>query len=268
MKNKTTATVLAFLLGGLGIHNFYLGKNMKGALCLLFFWTYIPFILAIIDGIKLLLMRNEDFTSKYNPLPSYVTSRNGKNSLPIDYSSNPEAEDTIEKARKEAEEIRKEANEIRGKAKKYYQKKVAEADEIVNNPGVYIEQQYIKQEEEQVKEIEKVKIEKDKEIDRERRKREELEQKIRKEELKREQEEREREEQKKREEKAAKKRAKEIKFIEGNIQQRFLNIRSRELSIKRASDPHQIDGYKRGIIFEEREIEKLRKQIEKIQNSK
>lgn len=267
MKSRTTATVLAFFLGWLGIHNFYLGKKMKGVLCLLFFWTYIPFILAIIDGIKLLVMRDEDFSSKYNPIPVHAASRIEKKTHPIEYASNPEAEEIIKKARKEADEIRKEA-------KKYYQKKVAEADEIANDPEAYIEQQYIKGEQEQKEKIEKMEQEKDREIDRERRKREGLEQKLRKEELKREQEEREQEEQKKKEEKVAKKRAKEIKLIEENIEHHLQFIRSRKYNIRDCnrrpskSIQHNIDGYRRDIVNSERKIEEFRKQIEKIKNSK
>lgn len=66
MKNKTLAAVLSLLLGGIGIHKFYLGKNKQGILYLLFFWTFIPSILGLIDAIKLFMMSNEDFDFKYN----------------------------------------------------------------------------------------------------------------------------------------------------------------------------------------------------------
>ena len=49
--NKTIYCVLAFLLGGIGVHKFYAGKTGAGILFLLFCWTYIPLILAIIDFI-------------------------------------------------------------------------------------------------------------------------------------------------------------------------------------------------------------------------
>ncbi|MDB9505721.1 TM2 domain-containing protein [Microcystis aeruginosa CS-338/01] len=39
MRNRTIAALLAFFLGYLGIHKFYLGENLAGILYLLFFWT-------------------------------------------------------------------------------------------------------------------------------------------------------------------------------------------------------------------------------------
>ncbi len=50
---KIVAGILALLLGGVGIHNFYLGETKKGIFKLLLFWTGIPAILALIDAIKI-----------------------------------------------------------------------------------------------------------------------------------------------------------------------------------------------------------------------
>lgn len=66
MKTKTTAIIIALFLGGIGIHQFYLGNNAKGVLYLLFCWTFIPCFLALIDIILLLLMDNQKFNFKYN----------------------------------------------------------------------------------------------------------------------------------------------------------------------------------------------------------
>jgi TM2 domain-containing membrane protein YozV len=49
-KNPTTAVLLALFLGGLGIHKFYLGQNSQGILYLLFFWTYIPALIAFFEA--------------------------------------------------------------------------------------------------------------------------------------------------------------------------------------------------------------------------
>ncbi|MEE1059911.1 MAG: NINE protein [Treponema sp.] len=64
-KNKTVAGVLALLLGGIGIHKFYLGQIGKGIIYILFCWTYIPALLALIEGIQILSMTDEKFNEKY-----------------------------------------------------------------------------------------------------------------------------------------------------------------------------------------------------------
>ena len=67
MKNKTTAGIFALFFGGLGVHRFYLGQTGKGLLYLLFIWTFIPTIIAMIDGILFLTQTEEAFNKKYNP---------------------------------------------------------------------------------------------------------------------------------------------------------------------------------------------------------
>ncbi|MFV0554741.1 MAG: TM2 domain-containing protein [Mangrovibacterium sp.] len=66
MRNKTTATVLAFFLGGLGIHRFYLNQILLGSLYLIFSWTFIPIIIAFVDFVVLITMSKEKFESKYS----------------------------------------------------------------------------------------------------------------------------------------------------------------------------------------------------------
>lgn len=66
MKSKTTAALLALFLGGLGIHRFYLGKGITGVLYLLFCWTFIPAIFALIEALNLLLMSEAVFNNRYN----------------------------------------------------------------------------------------------------------------------------------------------------------------------------------------------------------
>lgn len=66
MKNKTTAAVLAFFLGGLGVHRFYLGQTGLGILYLIFCWTFIPAIIAFVDFIIFLTMEEDKFNVKYN----------------------------------------------------------------------------------------------------------------------------------------------------------------------------------------------------------
>lgn len=66
MKRKTIAALLAFFLGGLGAHKFYLGKVFQGIFYLLFCWTCIPSIIALIESILFLTMSESEFNRKYN----------------------------------------------------------------------------------------------------------------------------------------------------------------------------------------------------------
>lgn len=63
--NKLTAGLLGILLGDFGAHKFYLGNTGMGILYLCFFWTFIPGIIGIIEGIQYLTMSDEDFAAKY-----------------------------------------------------------------------------------------------------------------------------------------------------------------------------------------------------------
>lgn len=64
-KSRITAALLAFFLGGFGVHKFYLGRTGAGILYLLFFWTFIPAFIAFIEFIIYLTMSDEAFTAKY-----------------------------------------------------------------------------------------------------------------------------------------------------------------------------------------------------------
>lgn len=66
MKSKSTAGILALILGGFGVHKFYLGKTGMGILYAVFCWTFIPALVAFIEGIILLTMSDEAFNQKYN----------------------------------------------------------------------------------------------------------------------------------------------------------------------------------------------------------
>jgi len=64
VKSKVTAGVLGILLGGLGIHKFYMGKIGMGILYLVFCWTYIPAIVGFVEGIIYLCSNDENFQLK------------------------------------------------------------------------------------------------------------------------------------------------------------------------------------------------------------
>lgn len=65
-KNRYVAAILAFLLGGIGIQWFYLGRTMYGVLSLLFCWTAVPAVISLIHFVLLLISSDESFNAKYN----------------------------------------------------------------------------------------------------------------------------------------------------------------------------------------------------------
>lgn len=65
-KSRIAAALLAFFLGGFGVHKFYLGKIGQGFLYLIFCWTFIPAIIAFIEFIIYLCESDESFAKKYD----------------------------------------------------------------------------------------------------------------------------------------------------------------------------------------------------------
>jgi hypothetical protein len=64
-RSKIAAGLLGILLGGLGIHKFYLGQVGIGILYLLFCWTFIPAIIGLIEGIIFLTLSDPEFEHRY-----------------------------------------------------------------------------------------------------------------------------------------------------------------------------------------------------------
>lgn len=64
-RSRVAAAVFAILLGGIGIHKFYLGRVGQGILYILFCWTFIPALIGLIEGIIYLTMTNDEFFRKY-----------------------------------------------------------------------------------------------------------------------------------------------------------------------------------------------------------
>ncbi|HSN90894.1 MAG TPA: TM2 domain-containing protein [Anaeromyxobacteraceae bacterium] len=64
-RSKIAAALLAFFLGGVGAHKFYLGRWGWGIVYLLFFWTLLPGLVALVEFVLLLVMPEEKFQAKY-----------------------------------------------------------------------------------------------------------------------------------------------------------------------------------------------------------
>lgn len=63
-KSRTVAGLLALFLGGLGAHKFYLGKPKQGLLYILLCWTFIPMIVAAIEGLMYFFESDESFAKR------------------------------------------------------------------------------------------------------------------------------------------------------------------------------------------------------------
>lgn len=68
-RNKYVAALLAFVLGPLGIHRFYLGRTGSGIAMLVLTCTLVGLIIsapwALIDMIRYLVMSDREFASRY-----------------------------------------------------------------------------------------------------------------------------------------------------------------------------------------------------------
>lgn len=64
-KSRGIAILLALFLGGFGIHHFYLDRPWIGIACLLFFWTFIPTIAALVEIVVMLLTSESAWRAKY-----------------------------------------------------------------------------------------------------------------------------------------------------------------------------------------------------------
>lgn len=65
LSRRVAAAIFAILLGSFGVHRFYLGQVGWGILYALFFWTLIPGVAGLIEGILYLTMSDEEFEAKY-----------------------------------------------------------------------------------------------------------------------------------------------------------------------------------------------------------
>lgn len=66
MKNKYVAALLAFMLGGIGIHKFYLGRWGWGLIYMLFCITFVPMLVSIVEGLIYLFESKTSFDRQFN----------------------------------------------------------------------------------------------------------------------------------------------------------------------------------------------------------
>ena len=70
--SKTALVLLTFFFGGIGAHKFYLGKYWQGALYLLFCWTMIPGLVALVEFFIYIFTSSERLNEKYSAHGSAV----------------------------------------------------------------------------------------------------------------------------------------------------------------------------------------------------
>lgn len=58
---RETAAFLAFVLGGIGAHKFYLGRTGQGWLCVVLFWSFVPALIAVGEGLFYLSLSDTAF---------------------------------------------------------------------------------------------------------------------------------------------------------------------------------------------------------------
>jgi TM2 domain-containing membrane protein YozV/RNA polymerase subunit RPABC4/transcription elongation factor Spt4 len=63
--DQVIAGVLAILVGGIGVHKFYQGNMRNGVLYLCLFWTGVPAVLGLIEGILMLVADEDEYHDKY-----------------------------------------------------------------------------------------------------------------------------------------------------------------------------------------------------------
>lgn len=63
--SKGLYIALCLFLGGLGIHKFYAGKWGQGLLYVVFCWTYIPAVIALIDLVVAIFKRSDNYGQIY-----------------------------------------------------------------------------------------------------------------------------------------------------------------------------------------------------------
>ncbi|MCP3901407.1 MAG: NINE protein [Desulfobacteraceae bacterium] len=64
--SKAALLLITWFLGGIGGHKFYLGKHWQGVFYIVFFWTFIPSLIALVEFIIYACTSSERLQEKYS----------------------------------------------------------------------------------------------------------------------------------------------------------------------------------------------------------
>ena len=64
-RSKMLMLILSLLFGTFGIQNFYIGRPVRGILCVLFCWTGIPSIVGVIEALIIAMEDTSSFEFRY-----------------------------------------------------------------------------------------------------------------------------------------------------------------------------------------------------------
>ena len=84
-KSKGIAVLLALVFGNIGVHKFYLERPMQGVFYMVFFWTLIPWVIAILEAISYLFTSKEDFAEKYSGSTAPASNKGSEKKSGISY---------------------------------------------------------------------------------------------------------------------------------------------------------------------------------------
>ncbi len=82
-RSRGKAAALAFGLGAFGLHRFYLEEHGRGIAYAAFFWTFVPLLLSIRDGIRYLTMEEGRFDAAYNAAGLILRPHEERPAVPI-----------------------------------------------------------------------------------------------------------------------------------------------------------------------------------------
>lgn len=81
MKTKFMTVLIALLLGNFWVHRMYLWQKLLWFCYLIFFWTFIPWVIALIECVYFALIKQETFDNLYNL--DYILKKKQLESLSI-----------------------------------------------------------------------------------------------------------------------------------------------------------------------------------------